>query len=206
MSTNATVSNTTPTGVIVNSDGTATYAFLQWLRNVGQAINLNFDPKGNYQGPIGLRATIGGRATLASIVANIDTNGVVEASGIDFARAYLNKDTDHIADGFGSPLAGGREAYTALVVSPPTVEPHKFVTGLLGGVFVKSQPGFADVSGTADPGQVPNLSALTGQITTGQLPTGGFTGTIITAQLTTLGTQGSATYVNGWLQSQVAAT
>ena len=207
MSTNATVSSTTPTGIIVNSDGTATWNMTKWMQNVGGTVNANFDPKGNYQGPIGARATIDGRSTLASIVANIDTMGVVEASGIDFSRAYLNKDTDHIADGFGSPLAGGKAANTALMVSPPVIEPHKFVTGLLGGVFVKSQPGFSDIGGVAGAGQVPPLSALTGAITAGQMPAGAIGATIVTAKLTVGGTNGSMTFDStGRLTAQVAAT
>lgn len=206
MSTNATVSSTTPTGIIVTSDGKPTWNMTKWMQGVQGVVNGNFDPNGNYQGPIGLRATIGGRSTLASIVQFIDTGGVVQADGIDFALDYLNKDTDHITDGSGSPLAGGRAAHTALLVSPPTVEPHKFVKGLVAGVFVKAKPDFADLSGTADTSQVPPLSSLTGQIGTGQLPAGLFSGTITTAKLTGGGANGSMTFLNGSLQSQVAAT
>ena len=206
MSTNATVSNTTPTGIIVNSDGTANYAFLKWMQSVGSTVNANFDPKGNYQGPIGARATIDGRSTLASILQFISTGGIVQAAGIDFALAYLNKDTDHIADGFGSPMAGGRAAYTALIASPPAVTPHKWLAGLVSGVFVESQPAFADLTGAATVAQIPPLSAISGRITAGQLPVAGLSITIVTAQLTTLGTQGSMTFTNGQLTGQVAAT
>jgi len=207
MTTSATVSNTTPTGVIVTSEGSATYAFLKWMQSVGQTVNANFDPKGNYQGPIGSRATIDGRATLASIVQFISTGGIVQADGIDFAIAYLNKDTDHIADGFGSPLAGGKAAHTALVVSPPVVTPHEWVDGLVGGIFTKSQPGFADLSGTADPAHVPPLSGLGGQITNAQMPPGTIAATIVTAKLTGGGANGSMTFDStGRLIAQVQAT
>ncbi len=206
MTTNATVSSTTPTSVIVGPDGKPSWIMTKWMQSVGTNLNQNFDPNGDYQGPIGLRATIAGRATLASIVQFISTGGIVQAAGIDFAIGYLNKDTDHIADGFGSPLAGGRAANTALIVSAPAPEPSKWLRGLVGGVFINSQPGFADLSGTADPGQVPSLSSLTGQITLAQLPAALFSGTITTAKLTGAGTNGSMTFVNGSLQSQVAAT
>ena len=207
MSTNATVSNFTPNTALVDSNGIATFAFLKWMQNVGGTVNANFDPKGNYQGPIGARATIDGRATLASIVQFLDTGGIMGAAGIDFARAYLNKDTDHIADGSGSPLAGGRAAYTALLASPPAVTPHRWLTGLVGGVFVNSQPGFGDLTGTAVPGQVPPLYALTGQITAGQFPAGGIAATITTAKLTGGGTTGSMTFdATGRLTAQVQAT
>jgi hypothetical protein len=74
------------------------------------------------------------------------------------------------------------------------------------GVFTLTQPAFTDISGTATAGQVPALSALTGRITTSQLPSAGLTATIVTAQLTTLGTQGSQTFTNGILTAQVPAT
>jgi hypothetical protein len=151
----AVVSNTTPSGPLVDKDGRALYPFIKWMQSIGTLVNQGFDPDGKFQGAIGTRATIDGRATLASIVQYISTGGVVQAQGIDFALAYLNKDTDHIADGLGSPLAGGKAAYTALLQSPPTVTPHEWVRGLTGGVFVKSQPAFADISGTIATAQLP---------------------------------------------------
>ena len=74
------------------------------------------------------------------------------------------------------------------------------------GAFTQSQPAFSDVSGSATAAQVPALSALTGQITEAQLPSAGLTVVITTAALTSLGAQGSQTFVNGILTSQVQAT
>jgi hypothetical protein len=59
------------------------------------------------------------------------------------------------------------------------------------GAFTLSQPAFTDISGALD---------------TSQLPSGLFSGTITTAKLTGGGTNGSMTFVNGSLSSQVAAT
>lgn len=200
------VSSTTPNGKLVEGDGRATYALLKWMQNIGTTINAGFDVDGNYQGPIGTRATIAGRETLASIVQNIDVDGIVEAAGIDFARAYVNKDTDHIADGAGSPLAGGKAAYIALVTNAPVVTPKNWLTGLVGGVFAKSQPAFGDLSGAATAAQVPPLSGLSGQITFGQLPSAGMSVVIVTAALTIAGATGSMTFQNGILTAQVPAT
>jgi hypothetical protein len=141
------VSSTTPTGQIVNNDGTATYAFIKWMQSVGSTVNVAFDSGGIFQGPIGAQATIDGRSTLATIVQNIDITGVIEANGIDFIRAYLHKDTDHIADGTGSPLAGGKAAQIALITTPPVPEAHKWVNGFVAGVFTKSQPAYSDLTG-----------------------------------------------------------
>jgi len=203
MPSNAVVSNTTPNGPIVEKDGRATFAFLKWMQGVGSTVNGAFDQNGDYQGDIGTRATINGRATLASIVQFISTGGVVQADGIDFALPYLNKDTDHITDGFGSPLAGGKAAFTALIQSPPAVTPHKWVKGLVGGLFELDQPAFSDLSGSAAAAQIPNLDALNGQITEAQLPSAGLTVTITTFGPTT---NGSMTFTNGLLTAQTPAT
>lgn len=224
------VSNTTPNGPLVDDRGFALRGFMKWMQSVGTTVNGAFDSSGNYQGPIGAFATIDGRITLASIVRYISTGGVVQPQGIDFALAYLNKDTDHIADGAGSPLAGGKEAFAALVASTPAAGQTLRFNGAdwqpvaialskvaLGsqwlnsynattGAFTSSQPAFANIAGVADPAQIPALSTLSGQITAAQGPAAAFTGTIVTAQLTTLGAQGSMTFVNGILVSQVAAT
>jgi hypothetical protein len=74
------------------------------------------------------------------------------------------------------------------------------------GAFTLSQPAFTDISGTATAGQVPALSALTGQITTSQLPSSGLTTTIVTAKLTGGGANGSMVFTNGILTASTPAT
>jgi hypothetical protein len=59
------------------------------------------------------------------------------------------------------------------------------------GQFTQTQPAFTDVSGN---------------ITASQGPTAAFSGTITTAKLTTGGTNGSQTFVNGILTAQTPAT
>ena len=200
------VSNTTPTGKLINADGTATYPFTKWLQNIGAATNGNFDPNNQFTGNIGNQAKIDGRSTLASIVQFIGADGVVTGPGLDFAKPYANKNTDHIADGTGSPLAGGKAAEIALVTNAPAPEPSKWLTGLVAGIFQKAQAAFSDLSGIATAAQVPPLSGISGQITDGQLPASGITVTITTAKLTTLGADGSMTFTNGILTAQTQAT
>lgn len=200
------VSNTTPTGKLINNDGTATFPFIKWMQGIGGATNSNFDPNNQFTGNIGAQAKINGRSTLASIVQFIGSDGVVTGPGIDFAKPYANKNTDHISDGTGSPLEGGKAAEIALVVNAPAPEPHKWLTGLVAGIFEKAQAAFSDLSGTATAAQVPALSGLSGQITTGQLPSAGITVTITTAKLTTLGSNGSMTFTSGILTAQTQAT
>lgn len=87
------------------------------------------------------------------------------------------------------------------------------------GVFGLSAPAFTDISGIATVAQggtgtaTPALVAGTNVTITGSFPnqtinasTTGFSGTIVTAKLTVGGSNGSMTFLNGLLTSQVAAT
>lgn len=95
----------------------------------------------------------------------------------------------------------------ALPVNTPAVA-HEWLASYNSttGAFTLTQPAFTDISGTATPAQVPALSALTGQITESQLPSAGLSVTIVTAQLTPTGAQGSMTFTNGILTAQTPAT
>lgn len=97
------------------------------------------------------------------------------------------------------------------------------------GVFGQSQPAYSDISGTpilpatiaavthffltsytsgtgAFTAAQPAFSDILGNIATSQLPTVGLSVTIVTAQLTPTGTQGSMTFTNGLLTTQTPAT
>jgi hypothetical protein len=85
---------------------------------------------------------------------------------------------------------------------------HEFLTAYNAatGAFSAAQPAFTDISGAATAAQVPALSAMTGQITTSQLPSAGISATITTAKLTGGGTNGSMTFTNGILTASTPAT
>ena len=98
---------------------------------------------------------------------------------------------------------------------------HQFLTAYdaLTGAFSAAQPAFTDISGIAQVAQggtgtaTPGLVAGTNVTITGSWPdqtinasTTGLSVTITTAQLTPTGTQGSMTFSNGLLVSQVQAT
>lgn len=201
------VSSTTPTNVLVDKDGKATYPMIKWMQGIGKTVNAALDPNGNFDGDIGPDATIAGRSTLASIVQFIGADGVVTGPGIDFAKPYANKNTDHIADGTGNPLAGGRAAEIALVTNAPVPVAHKFLTGLVAGIFQLAQAAFADISGVATAAQIPPLSGISGNLTAGQGPLGAFTGTVHLAKITPItGSDGSLTVQNGWIMAVVDPT
>lgn len=246
---------------IVNSDGTASRDFTKKLQEWESKLSYTI----NQLGQITPNTQVQGRTDgIGTTLQNIDSTGIVTASGVDFARNYtnkvldniadgtayarvvitaltankvdfaksgvINKTTDNLTDGIGNPLAGGKTAYAAMVASAPTSgqtlrfngtnwlpvaiaqtaasTAHQWLNSYNAttGAFTQSQPAFADISGTATASQVPALSALTGQITTGQLPASGLSVTITTAKLTTGGTNGSMTFTNGILTAQTPAT
>jgi hypothetical protein len=101
--------------------GLASWAWLKKFQEWEQKLQNGLSLIGQFIGNIDPTATIGMRAEgIGTTVQNLDSAGVVTGNGVDFQRAYLNKSTDHIADGAGSPLLGGATAYQALVASAPS--------------------------------------------------------------------------------------
>jgi hypothetical protein len=122
----------------------------------------------------------------AGTVTLTPTSGTINGGG---SLALLTNQTIWVV--FSSP-----NWTTGAFFTPPQNTPavsHEWITSYNAatGAFPQSQPAFTDISG--------NLA-------TSQLPIAGLSVTITTAQLTTLGTQGSMTFVNGLLTAQTPAT
>lgn len=202
---------------IVDKDGMPTFAFLKQLQIWSTQLQNGLNQIGQLIGEIDASAVITGRTEgIGTTVGHIDDTGAALAPMVDFSRPYLNKTTDHIDDGTGSPLAGGAVAHQALVASTP-VTGQVLVFG--GATWDPSHPTFAGVSGTIDPAtQIPASGVAPGTyplatvtvdaqgLVTAATPGAGINATIITAALTVGGTQGSMTFVNGTLTAQVQAT
>jgi len=208
----------------VNADRTLTQVALQLLGDWDQRLTKGLNLIGQFTGNIASTATIGNRPEpIGTTVVNITATGKLNS----LTNVAADVNTDHIADGTGSPLAGGRAATAAFVASTtgkpmvyhlvggwgPGVIPYSQVTGgpsgpgpgsapavahqwiasydATTGVYALSQPAFTDISG---------------QITGAQLPATGLSVTIVTAQLTGPGAQGSMTFTNGILTAQTPAT
>jgi len=192
---------------IVDSNGMASWNFLKILQDWDTKLSNGLSSIGQILQPIPDSTTVGtGTTGIGTQLQNIDSSGVITANGIDFSRAYVNKNTDNIADGSGSPLAGGKAAEIALVTSPPIPSVSKVINGLVGGIFTLIQLAFSDLLGMATSAQIPALSELNGQITEAQLPSAGQSVTIVTAKLTLAGANGSQTFANGILVAQTPAT
>jgi hypothetical protein len=215
---NAVVSATTPSSPFIDTaTGQLSFAWMKWFQAVGRILNDAFDSQAIYQGSLGANVTLAGRVALLAVI----LSNLTDASTIS---------SDHVTDGVGDPISGGKIAYEALVTSHPATGEMlqfngtdwvpvaspltlgKIVSKWLDsfnaatGVFTQSQPNFTDLAGAAAVGQIPPLPLLTGQISTSQLPPSGLSGTITTAKLTIAGANGSMTFTNGILTAEVAAT
>jgi hypothetical protein len=211
---------------IANKDLTASWEFIKILQTWANQINTSLNQIGQFIGTLAQSTVVVGKTTLGNLFANVDNSGVITANGVDFARPYLNKNTDHINDGVGSPLAGGRQAFSALVASGPVANRALVYNGTN---WVPSQIQYNQVGGTpvvpqntpatgslwfnsynASTGNFtalqPAFTNIAGQITNAQMPPGGITGTITLAKLTVGGTNGSITVVNGQVTGVVNPT
>lgn len=155
--------STLQTTMIDLQTGMLTWSGLKLLQQWQQQLAGGFDANGNLISNISLYVGLVGRGgTFATILGNISDAGVVTALGIDFAQAYLHKDTDHITDGTGFPLAGGKKAYAALVASFPSAS--KFLQ--FDGVnWVPHTLVFPDVSGLVSTAQLPATGVTVGSYT-----------------------------------------
>jgi hypothetical protein len=98
-------------GPIVDAKGNPTRDFMLWLRDLEQKTGPALDIKGQVQATTKVS---GRQEQIGTTLQNVDAAGTILAPGVDFARAYANKNTDNIADGTGSPLSGGKRGFQAL--------------------------------------------------------------------------------------------
>lgn len=100
-----------PRGPLVDSQGNLTRDWQMYFRDLHSKTYLSL----NVQGQIVSTTKVSGRTEgLGSTLQNVDSAGVLLAAGADFSRAYVNKNTDNITDGTGSPLTGGKRGFLAL--------------------------------------------------------------------------------------------
>lgn len=203
------------------------YEWLKFFQNLAQAVNNALTILGQFNGVLGPSASVQGHAgTVQNIVQHLTAAGQLAS----LTNVASDVNLDHVADTAtyqrttANDVAGAQIAYAALVASGPTaakallfngtdwhpsdvpyssvtgappapnnspVVPTEFLTGYAGPNFSKAQPAFTDISGQLDPSQLPGT---------------GLSVTIVTAALTTLGTQGSQTFTNGILTAQTPAT
>lgn len=198
---------------IVDKDGYASWDFVKFLQGIAQSINGVLDVLGVFQGVLGLNATVEGHpGTLATVIQYLSGGGVIQPGGINFSLT-----SPSFAQITGAATPG--QLPLATDTTPGTlVLPPGGVSTTLGSAAYQPTTAF-DAAGTAATAaaaaqaaaiaaaathsdNASNLSS--GTVAVGLLP--GISVTIVTAQLTGLGTQGSMTFTNGVLTAQTPAT
>ena len=192
MPTNSvTVSNTTPTGALVDDQRRATFGMLKWMQSVGKLVNQGFDQAGNYQGPIGSQATIVGRRFLATIVQHLSDAGVIDSAGLPAASPTAQGAVKLAVGSVGNTLG------SAAMESTASFDP----SGSAAAAQANAEAFASSAAGTAQS----NANTYTdSKVAAAFAP--GISVTITTAALTGTGTQGSMTFTNGLLTAQVQAT
>jgi hypothetical protein len=186
--------------------GQMPFAWIKWFQNTVTVINAAFNPQGVLQGQIGPKAILTGRTgTLQAMLSNVSNTGAVAATSL---TGVINP---------AQLPAAGTGAHGAVQLPPGAT------TSTLGTAALEDTTAF-DAAGSAAAAQAasdPVGSAATAQanaetfasnasnLTSGTVPNarlGGLSVTIVTAQLTALGAQGSMTFTNGILTAQTPAT
>lgn len=195
---NAVVSNTTPNSVIVTSEGKATFQFLKWMQNVGSTVNGAFDSDGNYQGPIGSRATIVGRQFLATIVSRLTDAGIITPAGLP-AATTTEQGAVILPAGAGSNTLG------TAAIQPSTA----FDANGAAAEAQANAQAFATAAANTAQSNAESFASNASNLSSGTVdPTrlSGITTVIVTAALTLAGTQGSMTFQNGLLVAESPAS
>jgi len=210
------VSATTPTGPLVDTKtGTGVSAFVKWMQNVGALLNQVFSNGGMLSPdsiPFPTATSLGGVESAGPVnhewinaINGLGEPQLAQPGFPDLAGIAAPSQVPPLSLLNGSVTAAQVPALSSLSgsVTASQVPP---LSGLDGSVTASQVPPLSALSGSVTASQVPALSALTGNITSSQGPTSAFSGTINTAKLTVGGANGTMTFTNGILTSQVAAS
>lgn len=102
---------------IVSKDGLPDPIFVRAMTDLDNRITTGLNQQGQFVG------TLSNTVQVETLPANLVTllQHITAAGKLDsLTSVATNVDTDHITDATGHPLAGGKEAYLALVTSGPT--------------------------------------------------------------------------------------
>jgi len=193
--------NTPQTPLFDPVTGQMSFVWIKWFQGITQAVNAGLNIIGQFTGIIASTAQVQGRTEdIGATLHNISAGGVIS--------------TDNLTDGTGSPLAGGKEAFSALVASGPLAGRSLIYTGT---AWMPENVNYGNVSGTpALPATTPAITSkwldaydattgffsqtqpafsdLTGAATAAQVPAlSALTGQITAAQLPPAGISGTVT-------------
>jgi len=145
-------------GGLTDKQGLPTPSFQKFLNDLQTRVGTALGELGVLIGEISANAQVQGRAgTISAALSNITATGLLSAPSLTGLVPAVN---------LPSSAVGVHGAVQA--INPVA---HEWINSInTSGVPQLSQPAFTDISGVATAAQVPALSALTGSVTTGQLP------------------------------------
>jgi hypothetical protein len=179
-------------------NGQISWTWLQQLRVWQQLLSQGFDPSGSLTANISPNAMVLTRATIGTLFQHIDNAGVVQSAGLIPATSAAQGAVILPAGATSNTL--GTAAIQPSTAFDPSGAAAAAQTGAQG--FATTAANTAQANAQAFASNASNLTS--GIIAAHLLP--GISTTITTAKLTTGGTQGSMTFVNGLLTAQVQAT
>lgn len=181
----------TPNTPLFDASGNLTLAWRNWFRAVTTVVNQGFDPQGNYQGPIGDKATIVGRDFLATIVQYLSDAGIIQPAGLP-AATTSEQGAVVLPAGASSNTLG-----TAAIEPSAAFDPAGAASAAQIAAEAHADAVAATAQGNAETFATAGIAAAFAP---------GITATITTAKLTVGGTNGSMTFTNGLLAGEVQAT
>ena len=195
---------------IVDSNGNTTFAFTKVLQGWDTKLSNGLNQLGQLIGEINPTTVIAGRTEgIGTTVANIDSAGVVQSTGLvaatDTTHGAVTLPSGATSNVLGSAAVqptGAFDASGAAAQAQLAAQAFASTAANTAQAFASTAANTAQSNAEAFASDASNLTS--GTVPLGRLP--GLTVTIATAKLTGGGADGSQTFTNGLLTSQVAAT
>lgn len=184
---------------MVDKDGKATFAFLKLFQGMYASIVNAFNAEGQLISEISAQAVISGRTEgIGTTVGNLNDTGVITPPGLipasDTAQGAVILPAGSTSNVLGSASQANASDFDP-AGSAATAQSN-------AETFAAAAASAAQGNAEAFASNATNLSS--GQIDVALLP--GLSVTVVTAALTTGGTQGSMVFTNGVLTAQTPAT
>ena len=183
---------------IVDSDGAANRWFIKVLQDWDTKLANGLNRIGQITQDIPLVTKIEGRGQIGAILGNISDSGVIDAAGMASATSAA-QGAVKLPAGASTNVLGDASLQPVSAFDP---------SGAAASAQTAAQAHADAVAATAQ-ANAESFASNASNLTSGVLDPArlsGFTGTITTAKLTTGGANGSMTFQNGLLISQVAAS
>ena len=187
--------------VIDPKTGQMTWTWTQWFIDAQNRLQNGLDQLGQLIGGILATAVISGRTEgIGTTVQHLSDTGVIDSSGMTAASPEAQGAVVLASGASGNKLGSAAmedsNAFDLAGSATSAQANAEAYADEVGSTTLASAKSFSS--------DASNISS--GNLALGRMPVEGLSGVIVTAALTTLGTQGSMTFTNGVLTAHVDAT